>query len=143
LLARSRALRKLKTDERCPGETVCTTDKQVGRIAAGLGRTLENYCKAERCPLYYSKPSSLPAEFEGALEVIVELHTRKKVGGTRYLPRFNEIPYWALEVLKVAERVRSEVAADEDDEAADVGGAAGAQALEELKQFRARMQQKK
>lgn len=135
----------MKTDERCPGETVCTTDKQVGRIASGLGRTLDNYCNAEKCSLFHTKPGTAPPLLDGALDAIAELSALRAVGeGGKYMPDLADLPHWALEVMKCSEYVRAVVMSDDtDDETEESNGRAGADALDEVRKIRERMQQRK
>lgn len=134
----------MKGDERCPGETVCTTDKQIGRIASGLGRTLANFCNADKCNLFHTKPGTAPPLLSGVLDAIAELQASRAVGdGGKYMPPFDSLPHWAFEAMKCSEYVKAVVMSDDPDEDVEnAGGRAGADALEEVRKIRQQMQRK-
>src|SRR5204863_6252567 len=77
---RLRALYKLKAKERCPGEKVCTTDVINGQIARGNGRTLENFCNAEKCHLFFTKAGSIEPRFLALVDAASRLREKQLRG---------------------------------------------------------------
>lgn len=117
MFERTRALFKLKSGERCPGEDVCTSNA-LGECKK-RGKTLVEICKPEidgdsprGCKFYYTKQNTTPIQFRGFVQAFYLLRGREKRGQDL---RENDFPYWAIQAYEIGSNVFSQVEAEEMD----------------------------
>lgn len=75
-IERKEKLDNLKQDEQCPGEIICTTSEKEG-VCKRLNVNLQDYCKRDRCKLFYTKADSTPVQYVALLETAIRQTERK------------------------------------------------------------------
>lgn len=82
-------------------------------IARGIGRTLENFCNAEKCKLYYTKTSAIPAEYLALVDAAARMRDRFLAANMLDLDPYL---WWEAEAYLAQERARRVIDNEDDDE---------------------------
>jgi hypothetical protein len=79
-----------------------------------LGETLETYCKAGRCPLYYTKVDATPAEFIAQLDAAIRLRQERLAGKNPYNRKLEQWRWDAYLTFEYARRLVQQEAFEKD-----------------------------